>query len=64
MNHFAITEKEKEKARYLILDTNKTIFRHLKWRDLGSWGRRKCENLIVMQHMNKDRKYVKVIYEQ
>lgn len=61
-NNFVFTEKEKEKIRYLLLDTNKTTFRNLKWSELGDWGKRKAENLIVMTNMNEGRKYIKVTY--
>ena len=61
-NTFPITEKVESNNRYLLLDTNKTVFRRLKWNDLGDYGKRKCENFIFLENQSKERKYVKVIY--
>ena len=62
MNHLAVTEKEKDGTRYLLLDTNRTVFHGFKWNELGDWGKRKAENMIFMSNMNEGRKYIKVCY--
>ena len=62
MNTLPITEKEVNGVRYLVLDTDRTIFRYMKWSDLGDWGKRKLENFIFMSNMNEGRKYIKVGY--
>lgn len=61
-NTFPITERTENNNRYLLLDTNKTVFRHLKWNDLGDWGKRKAETFLFLLNQNKERKFVKVIY--
>ncbi len=62
LNNFVTTEKEKNGTRYIFLDTKQTKFRHLKWHDLGGFGKRKVENYLVMSNMNDKRKYIKVVY--
>lgn len=61
-NIFSITEKEEDGTRYLHLDTARTTFRNFQWQELGDWGKRKCENMIVLSNMNDARKRVEVIY--
>lgn len=63
-NTLPITEKQKDNTRYLLLDTTKTVFRNLKWEDLGDWGKKKCETFIFLSNQNADRNYVKVCYSR
>lgn len=63
-NTLPITEREKDNTRYLLLDTSKTVFRNFKWDELGAFGKRKCENFIVLSNSNTDRKYIRVIYAE
>ena len=63
-NDFPIIEREKKGTRYLQLDTSKTTFRHLRWEELGDWGKRKCENMIFLSNQNKERNYIKIHYVQ
>ena len=61
-NTLPSTEKVHKNTRYLLLDSKKAVFMRLPWTGLGDWGKRKCENFIVMSNMNEGRKYIKVGY--
>lgn len=61
-NTLVFSEKEKDGIRYLLLDTTKTIFRNIKWKELGDWGKRKCENMVVLSNMNEARKQIEIAY--
>ena len=61
MNHeYAITGTFKHRnIKALLVDTAKARFRGIPWAQLGSWGKRKFENLIVLKN-SPDK--VKIIY--
>lgn len=61
-NTLPLSEKQYKNTRYLLLDTKKAVFMRRAWEDLGDWGKRKCENFIVMSNMNEGRKHIKVGY--
>ena len=47
----------------IIIDTKKAEYRGIKVKDLGGYGRRKFENLIIMENAQKTKKPSKIIYE-
>jgi len=51
------------RSHYKILevDTNETIYRGIPWKQLGTWGKRKFENVIVLKNTEKG-KLTKVLY--
>lgn len=57
-----VTEHLRSEYRVLEVDTSKVEFKGLKWRDLGSWGKQKFENLIFLEATMKDKTPVKVLY--
>jgi len=42
----------------ITLDTDKTRFFRNKWHDLGDFGKRKLENLIVMKYPKQRLKFI------
>lgn len=45
--------------RVVEVDTNKAVYRGFPWKSLGSFGKRKFENLIVLSDTSEK---VKVLY--
>jgi len=50
-------------AKVIEIDTKKAEYKGYKVRDLGGYGRRKFENLIVIEANTKEKIPVKVIYK-
>jgi hypothetical protein len=49
-------------AKVLVVDTKKSHYHGLKWRDLGAWGKRKFENVLVLKNADEQRLPIKVRY--
>lgn len=63
MNQLSVTEQEKDGTRYLTVDTSKSTFRNFQWDDLGDWGKRKCDNFLVLKNSNELRKKIQICYD-
>lgn len=55
-----VTEQFHNGVLVLEVDTKKAMFKGFSWESLGSFGRRKMENLLVIE--NSKRGVVKVQY--
>lgn len=55
MNHdFAIvTERPRGERTIVSIDTNKAMLKGLKWKDLGTFGRKKFENLLIIKRSSE-----------
>ena len=47
--------------KVLEVNTTKSIYRGMPWRELGTWGKRKFENVIVLKNTEKG-KPIKILY--
>lgn len=62
-NNFEIVDEQlKDKKIMILVDTSKSILRGMAWNQLGEWGKRKFENMLVLQRWEKEKTYVKVNY--
>ena len=50
-------------SKFIEIDGEKAIFRGMKVNSLGTYGRRKFENLIVIESNMKERVPVKLVYK-
>lgn len=55
MNHdFAIVAERTHGGRTVVsIDTNKAAIRGLRWRDLGEFGKKKFENLLIIKRSSE-----------
>lgn len=65
IHNFAISREYRNKAlskdgysRAIEIDTKKSSYMGKKWKDLGSFGKRKFENAIVLKQVDR----VKILY--
>lgn len=64
MSSSPVTTHFRQGFRVLEVDTKRIIFKSRAWRDLGSWGKQKFDNVLFLEHMNKEPKLlVKIIYK-
>jgi hypothetical protein len=47
---FAIrTERQRDGRTVVFIDTDKARFKGLRWNDLGTFGKKKFENLLIIK---------------
>ena len=64
MNDFAIIREDRREGKlFLLVDTSKAVFRGMKWRQLGDWGKHKAENVLFLERMHKAKEVIKIGYE-
>ena len=62
-NDFAIKRQVQDAGKlYVFIETDKTVFRGMSWKKLGEWGKRKCENFMILSRWHDKKEYVKIIY--
>lgn len=45
-----VTKHKRDGRLVLEVDTDKVIFKNLHWKELGSFGKRKFENLLIIEN--------------
>lgn len=62
-NDFAIVNEQRTDGKlYLFMDTSKAVLRGMKWSELGDWGKRKLETLLILTRQGKEQIRVKYVY--
>jgi hypothetical protein len=58
---FAIVEERiKSGFKCFVVNTNEAKYKNIKWKDLGSFGKRKFENLLVLSNAKQRTKILYV----
>ena len=55
-----IAERERYGFKVVEIDTKKATYQGMKWQSMGSYGRRKFENLLVLNNVGSR---LKIIYK-
>lgn len=58
-----LSEYHRNGAKIIEIDGEKAKFRDIKVKDLGAYGRRKFENLLIIENNMKERRAVKLVYK-
>lgn len=62
-NEFAIVKiQEKDGKLYMFMDTSKAVLRGMKWSELGDWGKRKLETLLILTKQHNSKEQIRVKY--
>lgn len=58
---FAIkTEYRKNEQNFIVIDTSKSTYMNIPWRELGDYGKRKFENLLFFNRVSENPKFIYV----
>ena len=62
-NDFAILEERKIDGKLvLFMDTSKAVLRGMNWSELGDWGKRKLETLLILTRQHNSKEQIRVKY--
>lgn len=64
MKNNLVVDRQMHNGQFLLvfIDTKKSSFMGMTWEKLGEWGKRKCENFLVLSRLHDKQEYVKIIY--
>ena len=55
-----VTEHYRQGYKVMEVDTSKAEYKHIPWRELGSFGKRKFENILFLQNTMQNPKIIYV----
>lgn len=62
-NDFAIIEERQIDGKLILfVDTSKAVLRGMPWSELGDWGKRKLETLLILTKQHNSKEQIRVKY--